>query len=396
MNTPMNPAQFPPGKPNPGNLAMPAGGQGSPGKAREPITMSNEDLDSQEVRETVDGMVQARKQSLVRDVGNASDAKSGVGTLQAIAIITAGGAVGGLIAFLVNRVLFSVLELFEGNAFATNLGFTFVLAFFIGLAVAFSDVIASRNWAKLGVVAAIAVPTAVGASLIIGFFAHLFYTSGTEWILDNALEQAAREDWTETEFLDYVKLWLHPVRGMAWMLVGVAAGIAAGAGSRSFKRVGIAAAGGAIGGFLGGFIFDFLPGEIAAQIVGIVLLGTLIGLATGLVEQAAKSRWIEIVSGGLAGKQFILYKRQIQIGSSPQADITIIKDSSIPDFAAVIDSGSGTARITATSPMFPVVVNGVAQVNCTISDGDIVTLGSSQLRFREKASDSKVPGALRS
>jgi hypothetical protein len=153
---------------------------------------------------------------------------------------------------------------------------------------------------------------------------------------------------------------------------------------------------GAIGGFLGGFIFDFLPGEFAAQLVGIVILGTLIGLSTGLVEQAAKSRWIEIVSGGLAGKQFILYKKQITLGSSPQADITIIKDPSIPDLAAVIESGGGQARIAATNQMIPVVVNGVAQVNCLITDGDIVTLGSSQLRFREKASDSKVPGALRS
>lgn len=382
-NSPQSP--IPPTPGNPPTLGA---------KPTSPIEITTDDINSVENQERVAEMERGKQVALVREVGAASEAKGG-GTLQAILILTGGGAVGGLIAFLVNRLLFNVLELFEGNSFATNLTFTFVLAFFIGMAVALSDVIASRNWSKLGVVAAIAIPAAIVASLVLGLFAHLFYSSGTEWILENAFEEGTRQGWSDEEFLSYVQLWLHPVRGIAWMLVGVAAGVAAGAGSRSIKRVGIAAAGGAIGGFLGGFIFDFLPGEIAAQVIGIVLLGTLIGLATGLVEQAAKSRWIEIVSGGLAGKQFILYKKQINLGSSPQADITIIKDPSIPDLAAMIDSGAGQARIVAANPMIPVVVNGTAQVSCPISDGDIITLGSSQLRFREKSSDSKVPGALR-
>lgn len=400
MTTPLNPQEPTPGAPVSGNLTPPSSGGVPPtggSWASDPLNLTSEDLNSVEVDQQVAAMKEAERVALVREVGIAQEAKGG-GTLQAILILTAGGAIGGFIAFLFTR-LETALELFEGNAFAGNLIFTFTLAFFIGLAVAMADVIASRNWAKLGIVAAIAVPAAVVSALLLGVVAHLVYSNGTEWIFDNALEQAIDNDWSDQEFFDYVTLWLHPVRGLAWLLVGVSAGITAGAGSRSLKRIGIAAGGGAIGGFLGGFIFDFLPqdegGEVWAQLIGIVLLGTLIGLAASLVEQAAKSRWIEIVSGGLAGKQFILYKRQIMLGSSPQADITIIKDPAIPDLAAMIDTGSGQSRLSAANPAVPVYVNGVAQINCTITDGDIITLGSSQLRFREKSSDSKIPGALR-
>lgn len=379
--------------PNPGNPTPPGAKPTSRIEMAKPtsrIEITTDDINSVANQERVAEMERGKQVALVRDVGSASEAKGG-GTLQAILILTGGGAVGGLLAFIFLRI-FDSLELFADSVTVTTSLISAGFCFFIGSSVALADLAVSRSWSKFGRVAAIVIPTALGVGLVLGFMAQLMYSAGIDWIVENAFEQGLGGQ----ELEDYFSLWIHPVRGISWTLLGVAAGVAAGVASQSIKRVGIAAAGGAIGGFLGGFIFDFLPGEIAAQVVGIVILGTLIGLATGLVEQAAKSRWIEIVSGGLAGKQFILYKKQINLGSSPQADITIIKDPSIPDFAAMIDSGAGQARIVATNPMIPVVVNGTAQVNCPISDGDIITLGSSQLRFREKSSDSKVPGALRS
>ena len=362
----------------------------------QPISISAEDLQSVEVTQRVSDMERARQVALVREVGAPGQQKSG-GALRAIGILAAGGAVGGILAFLITRLAFDVLGLFEDNSFATNMGFTFIMAFFIGTCVALADVVSSRTWNKLGTVAAVAVPAALGAALVMGLLAHFFYTTATDAILESAFEEGTANNWSEEQFTDYVLLRLHPIRGIAWLMVGVAAGVAAGAAARSWKRVGLAAAGGAVGGFLGGFIFDFFPmdWEWVSQAVGMTLTGLLIGLAMGLVEQASKSRWIEIVSGGLAGKQFILYKPMITVGSSPSADITLIKDPAIPEIVATIDARGGQTKIAAADPQFPVVVNGSTQYTSPLVDGDTVTFGYTQIRFREKASKSQVPGALR-
>ena len=241
-----------------------------------------------------------------------------------------------------------------------------------------------------------------------GVVANFVYTNLNEWVYNNAIEKVFSGEFaTEEQALDYIQLWIHPVRGLAWMLVGVAAGVAAGASSRSWKRIGLAAAGGAIGGFLGGVIFDFIAtessgSEAIAQAVGITLVGTLIGLAASLAEQAAKSRWIEIVRGGLAGKQFILYKANVSLGSSPQADITLIKDPSIASIAAQMVVRGNECYLASTMPTemqgqaSGVTVNGVPIFQPTlIKDADLIAIGGTELRFRERSRQNKVPGALR-
>lgn len=369
----------------------------------ERIVISSADLTTPEVDERVHVMAQAQQVALVRDVG--APTSSG-GSGRAILTLTLGGAAGGLIAFALLRVLLNGLNLFSDNAFGNNLSFTFVLALCIGAAVSLADVVTNRSWAKVGKVAAVALPAAVGAALGMGLIAHFVYSNGSEWAFNAAYDQYLSGNLTEEQALDYLTLRMHPIRGAAWMLVGMSAGIAAGAASRSWKRLGLAVLGGAVGGFLGGFIFDFIPSgstqaeadraEFLAQLIGIMLLGTLIGLATGIVEQAGKSRWIEIVSGGLAGKQFILYKPSITLGSSPGSDITLIKDSLIPPVAAVMRVKGGSCQLDASDATYPIVVNGTRALSATLADGDIVTFGGTQLRFREKSSKGKVPGALRS
>lgn len=367
------------------------------------IVISSSDLSTPEVQQRVQAMADAQHVALVREVGPPTTQSSG--TLRAVLTLTGAGAVGGLAAFLLLRLLLNGMDLFSDNAVMNNLTFTFCLALCIGLSVALADAATSRSWAKVGKVAAIAAPVAVGSALVVGLIAHLLYTAGTDWIWTNA-EQAyyAGEITTDQEVFDYVSLRLHPIRGVAWLLVGVSAGITVGVASRSWKRLGLAVLGGAIGGFLGGFIFDFIPSgdsqesvdraEFLAQLIGIMLLGTLIGLATSLVEQAGKSRWIEIVSGGLAGKQFILYKSTITLGSSPSSDITLIKDPAIAPVAAVLQPRGDRLEVKAVDVTRPVVVNGVPRDQVVLNDGDLVAVGTTQLRFREKNSRTSIPGPL--
>jgi hypothetical protein len=377
-----------------------------PGENR--IRITSEDLASAAIDERVAEMERARQVALVRDVGAPTSKNSG--TLTAIITLTIGGAIGGFAAFLFNRFL-DAIEFASDNAFVSNVFFTFSMAFFIGIGVSLAQVIGNKTWNKIGIVAAIAVPTALGAGLILGVAAHFVYTIGGDWVYENALEKFYSGEFaSEQQALDYTILWNHPVRGFAWLLVGVAAGIAAGAASKSWKRVGLAAAGGAVGGFIGGAIFDFIATdsegtEAIAQGVGITLVGTLIGLAASLAEQAAKSRWIEIVRGGLAGKQFILYKSTVSLGSSPQADITLIKDPNIASIAVQMVVRGNDCYITTTAlPEMPgqlsqpslVTVNGQPLTQATLlKDSDLIALGVTELRFRDRVQQNKVPGALR-
>jgi hypothetical protein len=369
------------------------------------IRITSEDLSAASIDERVADMERARQVALVRDVGAPTSKSSG--TVAAIVTLSVGGAVGGFVAFLFNRFL-TAIEFAIDNTFVSNVTFTFSLALFIGIGVSLAQVIGNKTWNKIGIVAAIAIPTAIGAGLIMGVIANFLYTNLNEWVYNNALEKVySGEFTTEDQALDYIQLWIHPVRGLAWMLVGVAAGITAGAASRSWKRIGLAAAGGAIGGFVGGAIFDFIAtdssgSEAIAQAVGITLVGTLIGLAASLAEQAAKSRWIEIVRGGLAGKQFILYKSTISLGSSPQADITLIKDPNIPSIAVQMVIRGTECYLAPTLPAemqgrsTSVTVNGAPVVQpILLKDADLIALGGTELRFRERSQQNKVPGALR-
>lgn len=365
------------------------------------IRITEEDTQTREVQERVEQMEQAQRVALVRAVGDVPPS-SGSGGLRAILTLTGGGAIGGIVAFLGQKAL-DVLpvtsSVMRDNAFLSNLTFTFVLAVFIGAGVSLADVAMNGSWSKVGRVAAIAVPAAIGSALVMGLFAHFFYERAQEWLYTSAYDQMLTGELTDSTVDAYVLLRMHPIRGFAWLLVGISAGIAAGAAARSWKRLGLAALGGAIGGFAGGFAFDFIAQsdgtEWVAQAVGIILLGILIGASTGLIEQAGKSRWIEIVSGGLAGKQFILYKREVAIGSSPSADITLIKDSRIPPVAAVLRVVGQRCVIAESAGVAGMEVNHVATPNAELRDMDIVTFGITQIRFREKSGAGRAPGALR-
>jgi hypothetical protein len=162
-----------------------------------------------------------------------------------------------------------------------------------------------------------------------------------------------------------------------------------GIASKSLKRTGLTVAGGAAGGFIGGFLFDFIPGEAVAQALGITITGMLIGLSMAILEQAARTQWIEIVEGGMAGKQFILYKSDITLGSAPSADITLIKDPSISPIHARIYAQAGRSYIESLDPSRPISVNGAVGMRTPLEDSVYITIGSTQVLFREKAGASK-------
>jgi hypothetical protein len=178
-------------------------------------------------------------------------------------------------------------------------------------------------------------------------------------------------------------VWL--ARGMAWMVFGAAGGVVYGIVGQSSKKGKYGVLGGALGAGLGGLVFD--PIAMATHVgsvsraVGFALFGLATGVGMGLVESALKDRWLYVVSGPLAGKQFILYKSQTTIGSKQESDIYLFKDPNILPNHAVISLNGARVMLQAMGP----VLWAGQQVNSRVlQDGDLLQLGRYAFRYKEK------------
>jgi pSer/pThr/pTyr-binding forkhead associated (FHA) protein len=101
----------------------------------------------------------------------------------------------------------------------------------------------------------------------------------------------------------------------------------------------------------------------------------------GLVESALKDRWLYVVAGPLAGKQFILYKSETSIGSRQESDIYLFKDPSILPRHAVISISGARVMLQASGPM---QWAGQPVHNRVLQDGDLLQLGRYAFRYKEK------------
>jgi Inner membrane component of T3SS, cytoplasmic domain len=174
-------------------------------------------------------------------------------------------------------------------------------------------------------------------------------------------------------------------RGLAWMVFGAAGGVVYGIVGQSTKKGTYGGLGGAIGAGLGGVVFD--PISMATHVgsvsraVGFGLLGLATGIGMGLVESALKDRWLYVVAGPLAGKQFILYKSETSIGSRQEADIYLFKDPNILARHAVISISGARVSLHATGPM---LWGGQPVHDRVLQDGDLLQLGRYAFRYKEK------------
>lgn len=352
------------------------------------IVITARDIESGNNAQIVDHMQKAKAIPLVREIGDVN-AKSNDAIITILALGGA-GILGGLLALLFTRLM----PAFDDTT-TSNVVFSFTMILAIALALVAGDSALSRSLPKFGLSLAVAGPVAIGLALIFGFIVNAIYSALVSSTWDSLTAAGLDPVWDQEAFIREFQNRNHLNRGLAWSLVGAAAGAAVGSASKSFKRIGITAGGGLVGGFIGGFLFDFFEGEVMAQAVGFVVTGAAVGLTVSLLEQAVKSSWLEIVSGGMAGKQFIIYQNEVQIGSSPSAHITLIKDTAIPPIAAVLRRTGGTFKIISTAPGQGIQVNDQIVAQQDLKEGAVIVLGSTVLRFRERAKEVKHQGIYR-
>jgi len=349
------------------------------------IKITLEDTESSRVRKVVEHLEKAKEVPLIREIGDSRTTNSD-GVVTVVSLLFA-GLLGGFFTWLAWRSLPDTQD-----AFSSNMQASFTLTLVIATVLILADGAMSRSAAKLAKLSAIAIPSAVVLALLLGLVANSIYSSLVEATWNDLL----RLGLSDAQFYEAFLARNHLNRGLAWSVLGLAAGLSVGVASLAVKRVVITGAGGLVGGFTGGFIFDFIAGdESLAQITGLAITGAAVGLSVSLLEQVTKSSWLEIVRGGMAGKQFILYQNQITLGSSPGANITLIKDSAIAPIAATIKRVGSSVKIFAADKANPISVDGSSSFERELSDGSVIILGSTELRFREKSQKINDSGILR-
>ena len=359
-------------------MATASKGPGSAGDESK-IVISVGDTQSAAVSNVVSGIEAAKQVPLVRDVGVAT---SGTGSSFIPTIILGvAGAIGGLLVW----VSWIVFPAPEDDVQAANIQTSVSIALVLSLVLVLADGLQSQSASKLGKSLLIAVPVAIVASLVFGYIASELYSAGTDQIWEDLLNDGYNPLFDAEGFFTEFATRNHLTRGIAWMFMGVATGLALGASTLAAKRLLVTTGGGLVGAFVGGFVFDFFQGESEAQIVGLAITGSAIGLSMGLLEQAVKSSWLQITHGGMAGKQFILYKADITVGSSPAADVTLIKDPAIPGLAGRISRRGSVTTIESLDASKPIMVNGVAATQrMTLRPGSVIQLGGTNVVYNER------------
>lgn len=374
-----------------------------------PVQISWDDLNTESVNARVELIRKAREVPLIQPVGAPALAPDSgpMGWLRgSVGSLALAGLVGGLVAWGLDEVVLQPeadTHWYGDSATTGNVLFTLVFALGIGLVISAWEGIQARSWDKTRTALLKAGPVLVGGGLLGGFIASAVYTSMTSSIVTDAFAAATGQGGSgadaEQIFIQYVQDHMHLPRGIGFGLVGIAVGAALGAASRSTRRALNGAIGGFVGGFVGGFLFDYIgsgsSSGVMPRLVAIEVTGVLIGVSVGLVETVRRENWLEIVSGGMAGKQFILYHQQTVIGSGANCHVTLIKDPAIsPQQLQLTQNADGlTAR--SLDPQRPAQVNGTAIVEQTLVDSDLLQVGSTVLRYRSKAAAAPQPGAIR-
>jgi hypothetical protein len=164
--------------------------------------------------------------------------------------------------------------------------------------------------------------------------------------------------------------------------------IAPGVLMRNFKKLTVGLVGGFVGGAIGGALLapvaKITGNEMIARGIAFVAIGLLAGMATGLIENAAKTGWVKVVVGFIAGKQFILYRATTYIGSAPDCHIYLFKDPSIGRRHAAVHIVPGGFDLEDLPLGTPTYVNGKPVSRVRLRNGDQIQVGTTAFTFQEK------------
>lgn len=255
--------------------------------------------------------------------------------------------------------------------FLANVLFYSVCGVTIAICLGIAESVVERNWQAAIMNGAVAAGVGLAGGIIVSLFVDRLY----DLIVGGPDTSAAMG----RQML---------ARATSWGVLGLFLAAGSGVVLRNVKKLWIGALGGLIGGAIGGVLFDPLASATGnvhlSRLIAIIVIGAIAGIATGLIENAAKSGWFKVTAGVIAGKQFVLYRNPTYIGSSPQCHIYLFKDPQVGRRHAAVHVMPGGFEIEDLPLGAKTLVNGKPVTRARLRNGDRVSIGATSFDFREK------------
>jgi hypothetical protein len=260
----------------------------------------------------------------------------------------------------------------------------------IALCVLFAEGVASRNWSR-------AVPRMFLGALLAAVFSVLGLIPGglvfvaVQGMIGNALAQGL-EGLNTVDFL-----LISASRSMAWAMVGAGLGLGMNLVRSTRMQLRNAVIGGALGGAFGGMFFDaidrfFVTSNFEdasmSRLIGLLAVGLGVGIFMALVDRFARTAWLRVRTGPLAGKAFVLYRTPTTVGSSPDAHIYLFKDAEIDALHAQIHRIGSSHEVEDMGSRHGTKVADRAVRRRRLVSGDQIVVGNTILEFEERSKQS--------
>lgn len=311
-----------------------------------------------------------------------------------VVVLTVSGFIGGLMGFALSRLQAERDDL-EILIRANHWSGIWFMLIVVGIG---AGVIAGNAYLNgsppAGTQIAIAAMALVVGGYLAGYIAQSIYSSMLDF---DAIAFRCETRPTNRAFQECVVSAVRPARAIGWMIAGGIAGAGIGAAFQSWVRIQNGVIGGAIGGLLGGLVFDSISLAIesdspaAPQFVGITLIGTLIGLLIGLIDTARGDKWLEVLTGEMRGRQFLLLDRRATIGSARSNTVVLLADRQIKESHVEIIQNQNSISFNCLMSE-PVELNGSVTTSGSLRDGDVLTIGATQVRFGLRRSSAAGAG----
>ncbi len=298
------------------------------------------------------------------------------------------GLAGGLIAWGTHEPFYSDRESMTPLPFINDFLLFGPVAAFIGLFIGVSYGLSNRNVKQALYCGVVGLGVGLGATVVTTFAANWLYniTATMAVTMSGARHDGIYQPRGVAFFVQTCG------RGIAWAIVATGGGVGLGISLKSPHRILNGLAGALVGGLLGGLLFDPIDrfiygwGEEAATSrgIGIAAIGLLVGFFVGLFENISKEAWFQMLRGPLAGKQFILFKSPMVVGSAPKCDIYIFKDPVIEPCHASITKTGTKYLLRDEGTEAGTFVNGRRIDRYILQPDDFVTIGEAVLKYHER------------
>ncbi len=189
-------------------------------------------------------------------------------------------------------------------------------------------------------------------------------------------------------------------RTLVFAPFGALIGLVVGASARSLPRALQGALGGSIGGAIGGGLFDVIGAMFSTAIVelrgteggitevGLVsraiamtAIGGFVGLFIGIVEMMARKAWVRLEVGRNEGKEWVVDAHRTFVGRSETAHIPLFADPNVAPLHACIERRGGEYVLLDGGTPVGIGVNGIRVPQAVLKHGDVINVGSHNLRF---------------